>query len=152
MEMRYSKWIRFGTFVVFGFLQALSVHATEPSVGQCLSGALQQRLVKAVGPRSYYQPILSTDLDFLRNEARFAEGPAPQRNVAIVAPTHQFRFNGETQAILELKKRLMTRTPNRTIGGRRGPGAETLRAVREPFHMMLAEFPETAPHVFRREG
>lgn len=156
--MRHPQWIKFGTLAVYGFLLTFaafrgdSAHAARSSVAQCLDDTLEQRLVKAVGPRSPYQPILSTDLDFLRSEARFSEGPAPQRNVAIVPPHEQFRINGEVQAILELKKRLIARYRNRIIDVQKGHGADILRAVREQFGMMLKELPETAPQVYRREG
>jgi hypothetical protein len=122
--MRYPNWNKFGTLVVFGFLLTLSAAAEESRFAQCVGDTLEQRLVKVVGPRSPYQPILSTDLDFLRTEARFAEGPAPQRNVAIVGPLEQFRFNGEVQPILELKKRLMTRYRDRIIDVQKGHGAD----------------------------
>lgn len=150
--MRYSPWTRFGTFAVFGFLLTFAAHAAKPGFTKCFNDTLEQKLIKIVGPRSPYQPILSTDLDFLRSEARFAEGPAPQRNVGIIAPHEQFRINGELKAILDLKKRLMTRYRDRIIDVKKGHGADILRAVREQFGMILKELPEVAPESYRREG
>jgi ferredoxin-NADP reductase len=150
--MRHLKWVRFGTAVVFGLILTLAAKAAEPDFARCISNDLEQRLLQSIGLKSYYRPILSTDLDFLRTEARFAEGPAPQRNVAIVAPHEQFRFNGETQAILELKKRLIRRYRDRIIEVEKGHGADVVRAAREQFQMMLQELPETSPQIFRREG
>jgi ferredoxin-NADP reductase len=150
--MHYSKWLNLGAFVIFTLFPVLGAGAEGVSTVRCVSDVLQERLSKATGTRALYQPILSTDMDFLRDEARFAEGPAPQKNTAIVAPVQQFRFNGETKAILELKKRLVSRYGDRIIAVQKGHSADILNAVREQFRMMLAELPETNPQVFRRDG
>lgn len=146
--MHHLKILRFSTFVVFALFQALSVHAAEALPADSCAEAF----ARASAPRNLYQPIVSSDLDFLRTEARFAEGPAPQKNMAVLTPADQFRFNNETKAILELKKRLIAKNRDRIIAVQRGQGPAVLAAVREQFQMMLKELPEKSPQIFSRDG
>jgi ferredoxin-NADP reductase/bacterioferritin-associated ferredoxin len=113
---------------------------------------LQKELAKKSGERSLYQPVLSSDLKFLRDEAILAEGPPPQRNMRIVDPSEQFRFNSEAKAIFDQKKRLISKNSKKVLGVLPGQEKAVAKAVQEQFAMILEEFPKTRAELFRREG
>jgi ferredoxin-NADP reductase/predicted transcriptional regulator len=136
-------------------LGLLSAAPASAQINKCADLFKKERIedkTLEVDSRTYYQKIMSTDLDFLRDEAKFAEGAAPQRNVSIVPHDQQFRINGEVEPILRLKKKLMKRFKNRIIKVQKGYAADILTAVREQFAMILTELPVKYPAIYRREG
>jgi ferredoxin-NADP reductase/bacterioferritin-associated ferredoxin len=128
-----------------------STSASTKSLGFDLA-QLQSEVAKKSGERSLYQPILSSDLKFLRDEAILAEGPPPQRNMRIVDPSEQFRFNSEAKSIFTQKKKLISKNSKKVIGVLPGQGKAVAKAVQEQFAMILEEFPKTRAEFFRREG
>jgi ferredoxin-NADP reductase len=113
---------------------------------------LQRQVSQKSGERSLYQPVLSSDLKFLRDEAFLAEGPPPQRNMRIVETKDQFRFNAEAKSIFEQKKKLISKYPKKVIGVLPGQEKAVAKAVQEQFAMILDDFPKHRSEFFRRDG
>lgn len=145
------------------FLRALVALAAPKDPSDCKTSfaklekqtdtiALQKALEKKIGPRALYQPVLSTDKDFLRKEVLVAEGPAPQRNMRVVPGSEQFRANPEAKAIFEQRKKLLARYPNKIIGVLPSEEAEVKKAAMEQFAFMLDELPEKSSTIYSREG
>lgn len=116
------------------------------------AAALQEKLSKKVGERALYQPILSTDTDFLRTEVLLAEGPAPQKNMRLVAGSEQFRPNTEAKAIFQQRTKLLARYPTKILGVLKGEEGAVRKAAQEQFAFMMKELPERAPNLYAKEG
>lgn len=103
-------------------------------------------------PDPHRTVIFSTDMDYLKTEVRFNEGASPQRNMAIAPPEQQFRLNGDIGPVLKLRKKLMSTYRDQLVGALRGFHPDLRAAIQEQFSMILNEFPQKAPHAYRREG
>ena len=114
--------------------------------------ALQKTIEKKIGEKSLYQPLLSSDMAFLRNEVAMAEGPSPQKNMRIVPPAEQFRITDEVKAMFDQKKRLIARNRDKIIGVLRGEENFVRQAVIEQFEFIFNELPEKAPQLYKTEG
>jgi len=96
--------------------------------------------------------IMSTDLGFISQQAKFNEGPSPQKNMASATAKDQFHFNHETKAILELKAQLLRRDRDQMIQMVPGMEVSIKQAVLEQFDLMFAELPDSHPDIFVRQG
>ena len=150
-----------GILLNFVFESALAGTNKEPFCGSAFaqleepSGqttALQEKLAKKIGERALYQPVLSTDTDFLRTEVLIAEGPAPQKNMRLISGTEQFRPNTEAKAIFQQRQKLLARYPRKIIGVLKGQENEMRRAAQEQFAFMVEELPGRAPNYYAKEG
>ncbi|MGE0762210.1 MAG: heme-dependent oxidative N-demethylase subunit alpha family protein [Bdellovibrionales bacterium] len=138
--MTPQRWIH--SLVVVGIgLIALNAGAVQTAV-RC------DRLLDSPGR----VVIESTDMAYLRDEARFAEGPAPQKNMGTVEIVEQFHFNDQSAQALHLKGELIKRYAPNVVQIKKGHARHVLSAAREQFEFLLSELPQSQPEHFRREG
>ncbi|MBS1961398.1 MAG: DUF3445 domain-containing protein [Bdellovibrionales bacterium] len=113
---------------------------------------VQATVTKRNGEKSLYEPILSSDVEFLREEIVYGEAAGPQKNMRIAKGSDQFHFNAEAKKIFELRKKLVSRYPEKVVGVMKGQKGAVLAAAREQFAVILDEFPKKYSEIFRREG
>lgn len=96
--------------------------------------------------------IPSTDLEFLRIQAKFNEGPSPQKNMASSSAKDQFHFNQESKAILNFKRQLLERDRDKIIQFEAKEEESLKLAVKEQFALFINELPEFYPLIFSRNS